>query len=95
MTTAKVKTSLFATRHAPNNNLIGRVAEQSEDRIAYDVREACAMLGIGLNSFYEAVRSGKLKAKKLGAKTLVLRDDIKEFARSLPDLRLAKKAPGA
>jgi excisionase family DNA binding protein len=53
------------------------------------------MLGIGINSFYEAVRSGRLKAKKLGSKTLVLREDIKEFARSLPDLKLAKKAEAA
>jgi excisionase family DNA binding protein len=61
----------------------------------YPAKEACAMLGIGVNSFYEAVRDGRLRAKKLGAKTLVLHADLEEFARSLPDLKLAKKAVAA
>lgn len=54
------------------------------DRIAYRPTEAAARLGIGRTQFYEQVAAGKIPARKLGRSTLILHEDLVEFARSLP-----------
>lgn len=48
------------------------------------VIEACAVSGIGRNGLYAAVNSGKLKARKYGKRTIILRNDLAEFLSALP-----------
>jgi excisionase family DNA binding protein len=61
-------------------------------REAFAVREFCARYGICRQTFYEEVKRGRIKAKKLGKKTLILRADAENWAASLPVLDLAMTA---
>jgi excisionase family DNA binding protein len=56
-------------------------------RDAFAIREFCARYGICRDTFYAEVRRGRLRALKLGKKTLVLRADAEVWAASLPELR--------
>jgi excisionase family DNA binding protein len=64
----------------------------STTREAFAVREFCARYGICRQTFYEEVKRGRIKAKKLGKKTLILRADAENWAASLPVLDLAMTA---
>ena len=46
--------------------------------------EACAMAGIGRTKIYEAIANGKLTARKCGKRTLILREELRQFLASLP-----------
>ena len=48
------------------------------------VTEACAIAGIGRSKLYEVISNGSLKARKLGKRTLILRDDLRQFLAALP-----------
>jgi excisionase family DNA binding protein len=53
-------------------------------REGLSIAEACAMAGIGRTKIYRAISDGTLKARKFGKRTLILRDDLREFLSSLP-----------
>jgi excisionase family DNA binding protein len=53
-------------------------------REALSIAEAGAATGIGKTKLYEAIAEGKLRARKCGKRTLVLRDELREFLASLP-----------
>ena len=58
-----------------------------EDRLALSVKQFCAAYGICRQTFYDEIKRGRLKAVKLGAKTMVLKADADSWAASLPELR--------
>jgi excisionase family DNA binding protein len=62
------------------------------DREAFAVREFCARYGICRQTFYDEVKRGRIKAVKLGKKTLVLRSDAEAWRASLPPLDLGPAA---
>ncbi len=53
------------------------------DTLALSVRGASAEANIGLTKTYEAINSGELKARKIGRRTIILRDDLNAFLSSL------------
>jgi excisionase family DNA binding protein len=59
---------------------------------AFAVREFCARYGICRQTFYDEVKRGRIRAKKLGKKTVILRSDAENWASSLPALNLAVAA---
>jgi excisionase family DNA binding protein len=56
-------------------------------REALSIGEVCRVSGIGRTKIYEAISTGRLKARKLGKRTLVLRADLQAFLASLPVVR--------
>jgi hypothetical protein len=64
------------------------------NREAFAVREFCARYGICRDTFYSEVKRGRLRALKLGKKTIVLKVDAESWAKSLPALRLVSAAAG-
>jgi excisionase family DNA binding protein len=54
------------------------------DAEALTIPEACAASRIGRTKIYEAINEGRLVARKLGKKTLILRSDLREFLTTLP-----------
>jgi excisionase family DNA binding protein len=64
-----------------------------DSREAYAVSEFCDRYGICRQTFYEEVRRGRLRALKLGKRTLVLRRDAENWEQSLPALKFAVTAP--
>ena len=51
---------------------------------AYRLSELKEEGGPGRTAAYAAIRSGQLKARKLGRMTVVLAEDFDEFMKSLP-----------
>jgi excisionase family DNA binding protein len=62
------------------------------DRQAFTVREFCARYGICKSTFYVEVKHGRIKARKLGGKTIILRKDAERWAAALPALDLTATA---
>jgi len=56
----------------------------SLQREALSIDEARAVTGLGRTKIYQAIAEGKLLVRKCGKRTLVLRDDLREFLASLP-----------
>ena len=55
------------------------------EKRCYTIPEAQAEGAGGKSSIYRAINSGKLRAKKLGKKTVILSEDLDEYLKNLPD----------
>ena len=53
---------------------------------AYSVPQVMAKIGCGRDTLYKLIRDGKLPARKLGKKTLILASDLEAFLEALPKL---------
>lgn len=60
--------------------------QQETNKIAYRIDEAVKASGLGRTFLYERMASGELKSIKVGARRLILREDLLEFLR-LPEGR--------
>ena len=58
-------------------------------KLAYTIDEVTAITGLGRTSIYEFLKSGRLKARKAGKRTLVLAADLAAFIDALPPARAA------
>ena len=59
-------------------------AFKRSEALAYRVPQACEISGYGKSKFYELIGEGKIKVKKDGNVTLILRDDLEAYLKSLP-----------
>ena len=55
-------------------------------RIAYGMDEAAETAGIGLTKLREEIAAKRLRARKLGSRTIITRDDLVDWAARLPDI---------
>lgn len=53
------------------------------DKLAYRIDEAALASGIGRTKLYEEMKEGRLQARKVGNRTLILRDELQRFLQSL------------
>ena len=53
-------------------------------RRAHTIAETCALTGLGRDTVYTAIRDGHLIARKLGRRTLITDDDLRQFLAGLP-----------
>jgi Helix-turn-helix domain len=65
----------------------------SQTKIAHTIPEAVLTSGLSRSTIYIAIRSGALRARKCGARTLILDSDLRRFLRALP--RFSKREPAA
>jgi len=57
---------------------------RDDQPIAFSVRQFCTMHAIGRTTFYEQVKCGRLSIRKLGKRTLVLREEAERWLEALP-----------
>ena len=55
------------------------------EKMAYSIREVTENGGGSRTVVYEAIKSGALKAKKRGKRTVILAADLAQYLESLPD----------
>ena len=53
-------------------------------REGLSIFEACFIAGLGRTKIYSAIADGGLRARKYGKRTIILRDDLRQFLAALP-----------
>ena len=70
---------------------------QLPGRTAFSVAEVCARTGIGRDTIYDAVRTRKLAARKIGRRLIITERALHRFLESLPkagkSARLRRREP--
>jgi excisionase family DNA binding protein len=56
-----------------------------DEKLAYTIPEACAAAGIGKSKMYEEIAAKRLRARKLGHRTLILKADLAAWLEALPE----------
>ncbi|MCD4512793.1 helix-turn-helix domain-containing protein [Brucella pseudogrignonensis] len=56
-------------------------------RLAYTVSEFCEFYGISRSLTYGELRTGRLTARKIGRRTIILKEDADSWLSSLPIAR--------
>jgi excisionase family DNA binding protein len=70
---------------------MSNAAEQAErrasaaDRLAFTIDQLVEVSGVGRSTIYAALRTGALRGKKLGSRTLVTVDAATDWLAQLPD----------
>jgi excisionase family DNA binding protein len=52
--------------------------------LAHSVEEAATRANCGRTTIYAAIKSGALKARKIGRRTIILNEDLRAWLASLP-----------
>jgi hypothetical protein len=53
-------------------------------KVAFTIKEAVRASGLSRSLLYIAIGRGALRARKFGARTVILDSDLRQFLRSLP-----------
>jgi len=64
-----------------------KTLQQKQMALGLTVLEAAKIAGIGRSTIYEELASGRLKAKKLGRRTIVTEQALSEWMAGLPAYR--------
>lgn len=59
------------------------------EKVAFDINEFCEAFGVGRSFVYQELAEGRLKAKKVGRKNLITKQQADEWLAALPDARAA------
>lgn len=57
--------------------------KNKENPPCLSISETCALLGLGRTKLYQIIGSGTLPAKKIGKRTVIIRDDLDAFLSNL------------
>lgn len=52
-------------------------------QLSLSIEEVCTATGLGRTKLYQLINSGELKARKIGKRTIILKDDLDAFLASL------------
>jgi excisionase family DNA binding protein len=58
--------------------------ETHANRLAFSLADAASAIGVGKSTLHELIATGKLPVRKLGRRSLVLREDLEAYVQSLP-----------
>jgi excisionase family DNA binding protein len=60
------------------------IIDTSNARLGHTIAAATQATGLGRTSIYEAIKSGALKARKFGRRTIILDTELREWLAALP-----------
>jgi hypothetical protein len=52
--------------------------------LAHSPRDAAKAANIGLTKLHSEIKIGRLKARKIGSRTIILHEDLRAYLRELP-----------
>lgn len=52
-------------------------------KLSFSIKEASAVIGCGLTKVYEVLNDGSLPGRKLGRRTIILKEDLELFLSNL------------
>jgi len=61
------------------------------EKRAFSIEEFCRRFGIGRTKVYEELKRGRLRARKIGRRTIVTEDDAEAWLRRLPLVKMADR----
>lgn len=64
------------------SNLIGD--SDMKPLLTMSIEETRAATGLGRTKLYQLINNGELKARKIGKRTVILKDDLEAFLKNLP-----------
>ena len=64
-------------------------------KMAFTVDEAAMHSSLGRDAIYDAIRDGRLQARKWGRRTIIPADALQRFLTELPPLRLRQRTNAA
>jgi len=67
-----------------NSSSHGSDRVPSQPAVAFTIPEVCAAIRMSRSFVYRLIADGALPAKKIGARTLILSEDLNAFLKSLP-----------
>jgi excisionase family DNA binding protein len=60
-------------------------------KLAFSVGEAAAAAGVGRTLLFDEIRNRRLAARKVGRRTVILREDLEAWLRSRPFARVEQE----
>jgi excisionase family DNA binding protein len=60
------------------------ISKTQADRLAFSLADAASAIGVGKSTLHELIATGKLPVRKLGRRSLVLREDLEDYLQGLP-----------
>jgi excisionase family DNA binding protein len=69
----------------------------SEEGLAFDPETAGRKIGLGRTRVFEEIKAGRLKARKIGRKTVIRKEDLQAYVDALPEREVGgeKRTRGA
>jgi excisionase family DNA binding protein len=64
-----------------------------DKKLALNVEEAAALIGVRRSHLYGLLKMGRIKARKSGTRTLILRADLETYLASTPEMKTQTGAP--
>lgn len=58
------------------------------EQLTYSIPDVSVRTGLGKTTVYKAISEGRLKARKLGNRTLILASELDKFLNSLPEVKI-------
>ena len=65
------------------------------EKEGFSIPEACLIIGAGRSSVYEALNAGELTARKMGRRTIILKQELLRFLSELPAANFGIEQPNA
>lgn len=64
-------------------------ASLNSDRLAYPINDLAKSIGVGRSKLYAEIAAGRLRAVKVGSRTVVPADAVQAYLARLPEVRAA------
>jgi hypothetical protein len=80
----------MATFDIPERPTTFEAIEMNSMALAYSIPDAVAASGLGRTRLYSAIKTGDLRTRKFGRRTIILVDDLKSFLEALPTSEAAR-----
>ena len=78
------KTDASSSAQEPANQTLTAAFRPAQARLALSVPEAAKMTGFGQTTIYAEIKTGTLRARKLGARTFITMDDLRAWLDGKP-----------